>query len=380
MLVNTGDSLVALNAHIEDGHIFNGVDILSPRVAQSESYPSSSSSSVSTDGETPEKTIDEDSLMDSGSLLASCLPSGLSSPSHSAFQQRSHPIPRDATNTSNCYVHELSLRDKHPFAGKENLLNKQQGSSHSSCDNGDRSVGRFCDSFHGNRHDPASNNLSSGRLLMYKTSLDVYNFEAGTPKKEEDSSGESSGAPVAHDYSGACQPVRSVRPALSLTSCHLGTHVRSSSEERELVFQSAPYVEDKCDVHDVFEKPCLISRLQSRDAAPLTVTASTQPRILGGLSILSTDSTAISRGISLSPGFGKFEYCGSSTCSSCISSPIVLQDEAQCFTYSVRRFVESPGNQRPESPVDLEGKAHRLFHSSLSALNCLTYTPVRNDD
>ncbi len=75
-----------------------------------------------------------------------------------------------------------------------------------------------------------------------------------------------------------------------------------------------------------------------------------------GLTLIPPESLPLSKNFPFSPGCGgKFEAAaGSSTCSSCVSSPIILQSDSQCFTYSVRRYVESYG--RPESPtVDVEG-------------------------
>lgn len=364
VLVNTGDSLVALSVHIEDNHGVNGVSLFSPRVVRSESYLSSASSTASTDGECQEKTLEDDPGMDSSPFSASCFPCSLPSPSHSAVQ-RSHPMPKDTTNTSSSHVPEPYSRDKHLSTGKENLLNRQLGSPPNSSDNSDRTLGRLLETtvVHGSRHDTTSNvrhETSSSNRLLHKTSLDVYNFEGGTPKKDDDTS-EFPEVPFVLDASGSRQAVRSVRTTLSLTAFHQGAQTNCNSEEIDglLDFQT---VSDSEEQNKIFGKPSLIPRLQSKDGVTSWAsTVSSQPRLLSGISILSPDVIGIGRGMALSPGFGKFDQGGSSTCSSCISSPIILQNESQCFTYSVRRYIECPGNQRPESPVDFEGKTTCLI-------------------
>ena len=71
-------------------------------------------------------------------------------------------------------------------------------------------------------------------------------------------------------------------------------------------------------------------------------------------------ASAPPRSIAFSPGV----TAGSSTCSSCVSSPIILHSESQCFTYSVRRYVEAIGV--PESPfVDVEGEHSLTLDASL---------------
>ena len=112
------------------------------------------------------------------------------------------------------------------------------------------------------------------------------------------------------------------------------------------------------DVSGVFHKPTGFLRVQTRDTSSLGLALN---RTLPGLSLLSPDSNRLC----MSPGYG----AGSSTCSSCVSSPIILQSDSQCFTYSVRKYFDSFG--RPESPstIDIEGKqfckhADTLIHNN----------------
>ena len=104
----------------------------------------------------------------------------------------------------------------------------------------------------------------------------------------------------------------------------------------------------------VFHKPTGFLRVQTRDTSSLGLALN---RTLPGLSLLSPDS--FSRGLCMSPGYG----AGSSTCSSCVSSPIILQSDSQCFTYSVRKYADAYG--RPDSPSagDFEGKCGQLGYN-----------------
>ena len=181
---------------------------------------------------------------------------------------------------------------------------------------------------------------------FFKSSIDVYNFDSGTPNKDDDSI-DYLEVPLSINEGSGPLP----RPAcstLSFTHLHQGANVQSSSED----VQDIPVSTETDDKQTIFEKPNTILRLQIRDG----VSASHSPRTFAGLSIVSPDIISLGRGLALSPGYSKFDRGGSSTCSSCISSPIILQNESQCFTYSVRRYMEAVSStQRPDSPVDLEG-------------------------
>ena len=345
--MNTGDSLVALSVQIENNNGRCGFALYSPRVARSDSNISSASSTTSSDGDSQDRVFDDETLM------TDLLIPPVQSPSHgvcpsilpnspaSNVCQRNQTVPKDATNTTYCHLPESRSRDRHCLSGKENHLSKNESKSD------------LC----GSSSESFAHHEASSVNRFFKSSIDVYNFDSGTPNKDDDSIDYLEVPLSINEGSG---PIP--RPAcstLSFTHLHQGANVQSSSED----VQDIPVSTETDDKLTIFEKPNTILRLQIRDG----VSASHSPRTFAGLSIVSPDIISLGRGLALSPGYSKFDRGGSSTCSSCISSPIILQNESQCFTYSVRRYMEAVSStQRPDSPVDLEGMA--LIHLTCTSL------------
>ncbi|XP_064624795.1 DDB1- and CUL4-associated factor 15-like [Lineus longissimus] len=70
--------------------------------------------------------------------------------------------------------------------------------------------------------------------------------------------------------------------------------------------------------------------------------------------------------VTLSPCFIKIDDGTCSTESSCYSSPIILQNDSQCFTYSVRKYadIENP-SESPLDPEDMPDDLSLAYHSVL---------------
>ncbi|ELU17060.1 hypothetical protein CAPTEDRAFT_214693 [Capitella teleta] len=291
VVLNTGDSLVALSVDIEDNHGGFGFHLYSPRVTRSESTMSSISSTISDEQE--ERLFSDVELTEPLLLV------------HSPHFSRA--TPKDTTNVGGVNLDfrpASAVRERHASTGKENLNFSKLGGS------------------------PVAGETSTAVTARPHRSLDVYNFEGSTPKKEEDSDADS---PKAASYRGT----------LSFASFQRGAQM-SNGAEGEIVLPSESQ-ETVSEERDLFEKPSGLPRSL----------LSTQRAFTANLSLVPPDGFSM-KGVAFSPGYNKLDTA-SSTCSSCVSSPLILQSESQCFTYSVRRYVESFGQVRPDSPIDIEG-------------------------
>ena len=227
-----------------------------------------------------------------------------------------------------------SARERHSSTGKENVLN-----SPTSAEVNTNAV----------RHETPNAKLHKA--------MDVYNFEMTTPKKDEPETGD---VMDIMDIQNIGSPSGRVRAAL-FAGVQQSARMQNVSEDLNL-FQDTELSDDedgrssRC---DVFQKPHDPAyKLMNRDVAGTS-------RSLSGLTLIPPDNVPIGKNFAFSPGCSKFEQAtGSSTCSSCVSSPIILQSESQCFTYSVRRYIEPYG--RPESPtIDVEGMSYFAPYSVL---------------
>lgn len=333
VVVNTGDSLVAMSVDIEDNHGGFGFHLYSPRVTRSESTLSSLSSTPSEDqfSSTESHERFSDTRVASDAEPADPLVSLLvSTPCCSSTVSRTPSTPKDATNVGGVsldYRPASAIRERHASTGKENLdISKQLGS-------------------------PAAEGGSTPRhetppSARSHRSLDVYNFEGSTPKKEDE---DTDGSPA------------SFRTTLSFTSFQRGAQMSNATTEEINLHPSDSHIFDDLTSDekssDYFEKPCGLPRSLLRD----TSSSSSQPlpsrAFTASLSLIPPDAFSLSKGMAISPGYNKIDT-GSSTCSSCVSSPLILQSESQCFTYSVRRYVDALGQIRPDSPIDIEGEKH----------------------
>ena len=369
LIINTGDSLLALSVDIEDNHGGFGFGLYSPRVARSMSNISTASSSpyddhMSYDSQDHSSELELDPVL--GVL-------GQSPCSNLAHAGRSSLVPKEPAPDS-----RVPLRERHASTGKENHLgsphspfdasqfspNLRHDSSSPSYNNNHKHEmspsyhkHEMSPSYHKHEMSPSysSHKLdsSSSAYKPSKSALDVYNFEGTTPKKDELDSG---------DYLPSCSQPTRVRATLSFSglpqSASLGSeprHAGSSIDSEGFCLMQSDSLDssplEDLDRHgdsmDVFQKPTNVVRLRD----PLGI--ATPSRSLPGLTLIPPENLPLSKTISISPGCGRLDTGGSSTCSSCVSSPIILQSDSQCFTYSVRRYVEYFG--RPESPVDVEG-------------------------
>ncbi|XP_074642049.1 DDB1- and CUL4-associated factor 15-like isoform X2 [Tubulanus polymorphus] len=73
------------------------------------------------------------------------------------------------------------------------------------------------------------------------------------------------------------------------------------------------------------------------------------------------DSCRLGSEISWSPCVIRCEE--SSTTSSCYSSPLILQNDTQSFTYSVRKYIDSDGPS--DAPIDMDDDLSMSYHSVL---------------
>ncbi len=334
-MLNTGDSLIAMGVDIEDNHSGFGFGLYSPRVTRSVSNLSSDSGSEDQESSAShDRFFDARLLEDVGEFSTEPLLNILGgSPCSNPTIHRNPATPKDATNNQ-CDIQQRTpvCRERRTSTGKENLLSRQMGSPLST-----------------------STAIDSSTSRNGARSLDVYNFEGSTPQKEE----EAELCEIAQEAERSLNVGRPVRAALSFTGFQQGARMENKTEEINLCpteqMNSQPLDED-LDKLDFFEKPAAVPRLQPRDPAGA-------PRSLTALTLVTPESVSFGKSLAISPGYGKWDHGGSSTCSSCVSSPIILQSESQCFTYSVRRYIESYGLGRPDSPVDVEGeRAHYKTH------------------
>ncbi len=329
--MNTGDSLLALSVDVEDNHGGFGFGLYSPRVARSVSNISTASSSPSDDRMSYDS---QDRLSELDNASETVLGILAQSPcSNHVNTPRSLAMPKELIVAHSSHQGEgrVHPRERHASTGKENHLNSPNANIDMS-----------------HRHETPNSKV-------HKSALDVYNFESNTPKKDEMDTGEY--YEVVHETPSSSQSGR-VRATLSFSAYQQTASMGPSAEEYSL-FQGDSLdseilddLDDDKAQADVFQKPVDFLRIQTRDS--LGASGSTPNRMLPGLTLIPPENLPLSKTLSISPGYGKFDGTGSSTCSSCVSSPIILQSDSQCFTYSVRRYVEYFG--RPDSPVDVEGK------------------------
>ena len=324
MILNTGDSLIALSSNIEDNHGGFGFALYSPRVGCGSSSISTADASddvTSSDMHSeplPLEELDNNPDVILGHWIASPTCSNMHMARTASAGTTTPVLPRYSA---------AGVRERRPSFGKENVLtnNNKQLNSPSMTDA-----------------------ASASGSAKHNRALDVYNFEGSTPKKEDESSDYFECANIA--------PSGSVRATLSF---HEGARMHVTSEEICL-FQNESMDSQPLDALDkagLFEKPTPVLRMQPRDLSSSANFTGNPSKPFTNLSLMTGDTFGLGKALCISPGYGKMEQCGSSTCSSCVSSPIILQSDSQCFTYSVRRFMESYGPPRPDSPIDIEGKA-----------------------
>ena len=341
--MNTGDSLIAISVDLEDIHggFGFGFALYSPRVTRSVSNLSTASSedqiSICSSDRFDVPLLEVESTMID---LTPGLPGVLAqSPSSNGVVCRTPGTPKDATNTQSSQLHldhrTPIMRERHASTGKENQLSKQLGSP------------------------KACTEVMAGQPSRNLRAMDVYNFEGFTPKKSGDST----------EVQSECLPRTSLRHSLVFqqgSRMHNGNTDEISLQNDSLDSQPLEDIEKSA----LFEKPVGVLRIQNRESPG----NNTLPK---STSLLSpSEGFSLGKGLCISPAYGKFEG-GSSTCSSCVSSPIILQSDSQCFTYSVRRYIDFYNVGRPDSPTDhgdVEGKiwpnsVTRNFKSNLLSHN-----------
>lgn len=319
LVINTGDSIVALSTDIEDNHGRFGYSLYSPRVA------TCSTSNLST--------------------ASSPAPDHLSCSSKEQFEDI-YPF-EDVENTENCTfglpltsscflhganyssyscsetLHEqrATCKERRTSFGKENLLNSPLGSIGSI----NSPLGSSSEA--SPKHDPVP-----------RKTFDVYAFEGG----EAGPSGSLRSS--RRVYNSMHLPLRRPAPVSSILDASASIPSLDPNSDINLYDTNDQDGSNSTEKPNVFHKPTGVLRVQTRDTSSLGLALN---RSMPGLSLLSPDSLS-GRSLCMSPGYG------SSTCSSCMSSPIILQSESQCFTYSVRKYMEAYG--RPDSPTSGDGK------------------------
>ncbi|KAK2177709.1 hypothetical protein NP493_583g02001 [Ridgeia piscesae] len=345
VILNTGDSLIALSSNIEDNHGGFGFALYSPRVGCGSSSISTADASddvTSSDMHSeplPLEELDNNPDVILGHWIASPTCSNMHMARTASAGTTTPVLPRYSA---------AGVRERRPSFGKENVLtnNNKQLNSPSMTDA-----------------------ASASGSAKHNRALDVYNFEGSTPKKEDESSDYFECANIA--------PSGSVRATLSF---HEGARMHVTSEEICL-FQNESMDSQPLDALDkagLFEKPTPVLRMQPRDLSSSANFTGNPSKPFTNLSLITGDTFGLGKALCISPGYGKMEQCGSSTCSSCVSSPIILQSDSQCFTYSVRRFMESYGPPRPDSPIDIEDDLNLAYHSVLPIeVHGTNYSPMR---
>lgn len=307
IVINTGDSLVAVGALIDDGDRQNSL-LTNTMICDSSS--SSCASSIAN----CDDLGDEEAITAVDSLAVVSSPGGMSTVSlRSNVEQSSRP--KDATNVpSAAAAVEASrlFRERHLSSGKENQLKVLYNA-------GSPSLAVS-----------PSHDAAACRQSTHSRCLDVYNFDGGVSKcGGTDDECEVSDSVV---QPGTLHSMRLLRT----TQCHMkhsaGRTVCGSDngDSSDSVFHT---LDEFCEPSSasVFDRPTTFQ-------PHLTVTL--PPRLLdvGGMAF---------GGWGASPGRGT-----NSTCSSCLSSPIILQNNTQCFTYSVRRYASAAVLQ---GAPDIEG-------------------------
>ena len=185
---------------------------------------------------------------------------------------------------------------------------------------------------------------------------DIYTFEGTpTPTKEDSDTGESENSSE--------KPPKSVRSTLSFSKFPPGANVSAESEEIYLFpgdLETSVELGRPETPKEIFDKPAHPVRMQPRD-----LNSSSNP-----CNPFSIEMLPFGKTLTISPGCGKIDQGDwSSTCSSCVSSPVILQNDSQCFTYSVRRYVEVHGVARPDSPTnEIEGEIIQCLDGELMFL------------
>ena len=312
---------------------------------------------------------DQDPSSDSGmNLLAGspCLPPGLrspaQSPSYTGFRSPQSPCTsgfrspgnlapptvKDSVKDSTNMGERAPLRERrNSSSGKENVLNKGLGSPGPLPTGVNKGLGSPGPISAGVSGEPATARVPKP--------IDVYNFEASTPnpRREKDLDSYTDSSSPEHCEA---EPSR-VRASLAF---YQGARLATSEEVpySEVESQTLDGPDQELDKPEVDRPEPDRGPSMFRPAGMLRVNPTQRT-----LALAPPEGFGIARGpLALSPGY-KFDHqSGGSTCSSCVSSPIILQSESQCFTYSVRRYIETYGVVRPDSPVDMEGKLYTIFY------------------
>ena len=341
VIINTGDSLIAMSVDIEDHHGGFSLGLYSPRLCKTLSTLSSIGSEDqvsldSHDNRAPDTAREHLDLL--GKFVASSPGSGMA-----VYACRSPPTPKDATNSSS--IENRVFNKQTSVQGKENqigdsVLFRAAGSPPASTSTTELNQST-------SHTDPVSN--------IPSISTDVYNFDDRSPPpltRDEDSAlVESDTLRLSAGYSN-----RKGSPSQRLykRQWHINTHEAQ-------VTHVASAVPDKVDGEtSPFERPTLLPSRHSKDSC-LSPT-----RSFSGLTLLSPLTPEGGYRSLQSPGV-KLET--GSTCSSCISTPIIVQSDSQCFTYSVRRYVEPC--TLPDAPVDVEGISSKCMLFVFNCFACL---------
>ena len=379
MVVNTGDSLIALSVDIEDNHSTFGFGLYSPRLARSVSNLSTTSS-----------PYDDQMSSDSQDILSEPRPLeelDNAEPMLGIFGQnpcsnvliRGGLVARDPHQS----LTETRMHVKgHVSTGKENLLSSPKHSMDAfspkhtmdafspkhpmDAFSPKHSIDTFSpksnvDTFSPKHSIEATYRHEASSSKAYKSPYDVYNFDAGTPKKDESETGD------CYEWAetASCSQGR-VRTSLSFRGVQPSASM-GHEPETEIQLQQPDALDgqsiddDLCKPSrmDVFQKPADVVRTVG-PREPLVPTNNMFGRVLPGLTLIPPENFGLSKTVTISPGCGAKLDGGSSTCSSCVSSPIILQSDSQCFTYSVRRYVEYYSGR--DSPVEAEGEPIAVIH------------------
>ncbi len=269
LIINTGDSLIALSVDIEDNHGGFGFGLYSPRVTRSMSNISTMSSDdqVSVDSQDhlsepkPFEELDNTLVSESvlGGVLAQSSHSNSANPALVSYSLHVPGKERDRDNSRAESSHTVSLtRERHASTGKENFLNSPPLSQ----------------SVDGNGSETRRHETPTAKLHR---ALDVYNFEGSTPKKDEMEAGGTAGE--FQDVPNLGSPVASTASGNKLRSPLFAglqsARMQNYSEDLNLEGDGeSPEDQDRTTLmghcSDVFQKPAEPSglsglRLQSRD-------------------------------------------------------------------------------------------------------------------
>ena len=192
----------------------------------------------------------------------------------------------------------------------------------------------------GDANSPALHQTNRNNTTPPKTRMDIYNFSHPDHYIE-----------VAHNT-----PLRNNslsnegRGMLS----NLTFHCKNRGKD-----QQVPHSSSDSDCKEIFPPETERSKDEAKENIPcndLQICTDNTRYLHSDGEVMEPLSMTVGRnypGFPFSPAFSK-QSSNSSACSSCVSSPVVLQNDSQCFTYSARRYVEN--NSDPNLPVDAEGK------------------------